>query len=164
MHGGARNFRALEDFQQSRSAIPGQIFAASDDHVALQRGHRQRVDPVEIEIAHEAIEGRSDVVENLLGIIDEVHLVHRQYDVRNAQQAGDIGVAARLRQQTFARIHQHDRQVCSRGPGHHVARVLLVSRRIGDDELARRRGEIAIRHIDGDALLAFGQQPVGQQR
>ena len=48
--------------------------------------------------------------------------------------------------------------------GGHVARVLFVPRRVGDDELAPRRGEIAVRDVDGDALLALGAQAVGQQR
>jgi hypothetical protein len=39
-----------------------------------------------------------------------------------------------------------------------------VAGRIGDDELAFRRGEIAIGDVDGDALLALGAQAVGEQR
>ena len=39
-----------------------------------------------------------------------------------------------------------------------------MARRIGDDELALRRGEITVGDIDGDALLAFGTQAVGKQR
>ena len=34
---------------------------------------------------------------------------------------------------------------------------------VGDDELALRGREIAIRHVDGDALLALGLQAVDQQ-
>ncbi len=37
-----------------------------------------------------------------------------------------------------------------------------MPRRIGDDELAFRRGEIAIRDINRDALLAFGAEAVGE--
>ena len=39
-----------------------------------------------------------------------------------------------------------------------------MSWRVADDELAPGCGEIAIRHIDGDALLAFGLQAVREQR
>src|SRR5438445_10483083 len=39
-----------------------------------------------------------------------------------------------------------------------------MSRRIGNDELSCRRLEVAIGDVDGDALLAFGPQPVGKQR
>ena len=34
--------------------------------------------------------------------------------------------------------------------------------RVGDDEFAARRGEIAVGDVDGDALLAFGAQAVGE--
>jgi hypothetical protein len=39
-----------------------------------------------------------------------------------------------------------------------------VPRRIRDDELALRRGKIAVGDIDRDALFAFGAQAVRQQR
>ena len=35
--------------------------------------------------------------------------------------------------------------------------------RIGDDELALRRGEGAVGHVDGDTLLALGCEAVDQQ-
>src|SRR5207253_207863 len=41
---------------------------------------------------------------------------------------------------------------------------LLVAGRIRDDEFPLGSGEVAIRDIDRDALLAFGLQAVGQQR
>ena len=37
-----------------------------------------------------------------------------------------------------------------------------MARSVRDDELAPRRGEVAIRDVDGDALLAFGAQAVGE--
>ena len=54
--------------------------------------------------------------------------------------------------------------VGGRGAGDHVARVLLVARRVGDDELALVGGEEAVGDVDGDALLALGRQAVDQQR
>ena len=38
-----------------------------------------------------------------------------------------------------------------------------MARRVGDDELAAVGREVAIRDVDGDALLALGLQAVGQQ-
>jgi hypothetical protein len=52
-------------------------------------------------------------------------------------------------------VDQHHRGVATRGGSDHVARVLLVARRVGDDELARSRGEIAECDVDRDALFAF---------
>ena len=72
-------------------------------------------------------------------------------------------MAPRLRQQALARIDQDDGEIGGGGAGRHVAGVLLVAGRIGDDEAARLRREIAIGDVDGDALLALGREPVDQQ-
>ena len=72
-------------------------------------------------------------------------------------------MAARLHAHALLRVDQHHGGVGGRGAGGHVARVLLVARAIGDDELAARRLEVAIGHVDGDALLALGLQAVDQQ-
>ena len=71
---------------------------------------------------------------------------------------------AGLAQDAAAGIDEHDCQIGRRGSGRHVAGVLLVTRCIGDDELALRRREEAIGHVDRDALLAFRFEPVDQQR
>ena len=63
-----------------------------------------------------------------------------------------------------ARVHEQDRDVRRRRAGRHVARVLFVARRVGEDELAARRREIAVRDVDRDALLALGFEAVGEQR
>ena len=73
-------------------------------------------------------------------------------------------MAPGLRQHALARIDQHHGQIGVGGAGRHVARVLLMARRVGDDEAALVGGEEAIGDIDGDALLALGLQPVDQQR
>jgi hypothetical protein len=39
-----------------------------------------------------------------------------------------------------------------------------VAGRVGDDELARGRGEVAVRDVDRDPLLALGGEAVEQQR
>jgi len=56
------------------------------------------------------------------------------------------------------------REVGGRRTRDHVARVLHVARRVGDDELPTRGGEVAVRDVDRDALLALGAQAVGEKR
>ncbi len=68
-----------------------------------------------------------------------------------------------LRQQSFLRVRKHDRSIGRARRRRHVARVLLVSGRVGDDEFPPRRGEVAIGDIDGNALFALGLQSVGKQ-
>ena len=45
----------------------------------------------------------------------------------------------------------------------HVARVLFVARRVRHHELALGGGEVAVGHVDGDALLALRRQAIHQQ-
>ena len=69
----------------------------------------------------------------------------------------------RLLEQTVAGVDQHDRQLCGRGAGDHVAGVLNVAGRVGDDEFPLGSGEVAVRDVDRDALLPLGAQAVGHQ-
>jgi len=55
-------------------------------------------------------------------------------------------------------------RVGGRRAGDHVARVLHVPGRVGEDERALRRGEVAVGDVDRDPLLALGPQAVGEQR
>ena len=73
-------------------------------------------------------------------------------------------MALGLDQHALARIYQDRGAIGGRGTGHHVAGILLVSRAVGDDELALLGREKAIGDIDRDALLALGGKPVDQQR
>ncbi len=105
-----------------------------------------------------------DFVEHRLVVADQVHLVHRQQHVADAQQRHDVAVAARLSQQALARVDQHHGDVSRGRAGGHVAGVLLVARAVGDDELALVGAEEAVGDIDGDALLALGGEAIEQQR
>ncbi len=60
-------------------------------------------------------------------------------------------------------VDEDHRQVRGRAAGDHVAGVLEVPRRIGHDELAAGRLEVAVGDVDRDPLLALGAQAVGQQ-
>ena len=83
-------------------------------------------------------------------------------EVGNTQQRRDRGVAPALFDDAEARINEHDGEIRRGGARHHVARVLDVPRGVRDDELPARRREIAIGHIDRDALFAFGAEAVGE--
>ena len=105
-----------------------------------------------------------DHVERLLRVVHQVHLVDRQHDVTDAEQRDDVAVATRLREHALARVDQDHGDVRGRRARDHVARVLLVPRRVGDDELAPVGREEAVGDVDGDALLALRGQSVDQQR
>ncbi len=79
------------------------------------------------------------------------------------QQPRDGGVPPGLLGHAVAGVRHQDDQRGRRRAGHHVPRVLHVARRVGQDEAAARRGEVAVGDVDGDALFPFGPQAVGQQ-
>ncbi len=92
----------------------------------------------------------------LLGPIDQVHLVDAHHQVGNAEQTRQEDVPARLFTHAFSGIHQDDREIGGGRAGDHVARVLKVPGRVGDDDLASRRREVAVGDVDGDALFPLG--------
>ncbi len=102
-------------------------------------------------------------VEHRLVEVHQIHLVHRQHHMADADQLHQEAVPAGLGQHALARVDQDDGQVGGRGAGDHVAGVLFVARRVGDDELALVGGEEPVGDIDGDALFALGRQAVHQQ-
>ena len=81
----------------------------------------------------------ADPLEDLLGVVDEVHLVDAQHQVRHLQQRGEERVPAALLDQPLAGVDEDQREVGRRGPGDHVAGVLDVPGGVGDDEVAPRR-------------------------
>ena len=132
--------------------------------VAVARRDRHRQQRAQAQGRGERLEGALDLPEAALGEIDQVHLVDRQHDIADAEQRDDRGMATGLLDQPVAGIDQQDGEIGVRRAGRHVARELLVARRVGDDEGAPRAGEEAVGDVDGDALLALGLQPVEQQR
>src|SRR5690606_5398765 len=63
----------------------------------------------------------------------------------------------------FSRIDQDNGEIGGGGAGHHVAGILFMPRRIGDDEFPLVGGEEAIGDVDGDTLLALRLQPVEEE-
>ena len=75
----------------------------------------------------------------------------------------DEAVTVRLLEQTGPRVDEDDGEVGRGSARHHVPSVLDVPRGVGDDELPLGRGEVAVSHVNGDALLPLGAEAVGQQ-
>jgi hypothetical protein len=151
-------------FEQARATVPRRARAWLYHVVAKAGGERDRHHRLKAEPGHGAPVLVADRLEPLAAKADEVHLVYRQHDVAYAHQGHDVTVAAGLPQRAAAGVDQHQREVRLRGTGGHVARVLLVPRRVGDDEAAAGGGEAAPGDVDGDALFALGGEPIEQQR
>src|SRR5688572_4874019 len=158
------DFHRLEGLQQRGTVVPGEPLAAIDDHVAVERGHRHERHVVDARAASELAERGDDRIETLAAPVDEVHLVDRDDEMRDADELRDRGVPAGLLDDAVTRVDEQHGKLRRRRCGDHVPRVLLVSGRVGDDELAHGGREVAVRDVDRDALLALGGEAVGEQR
>ena len=149
---------------QARTGVPRRACAARRHVVAAQRRQRNADDFLETELGRELAIVAIDQVEDLARIADEIELVDGKHDALDAEQRDQIAVPPRLRQHALACVDEDDRELCRRCAGDHVARVLLVARRVGDDELAFVRREEAVGDVDRDALLALGGEAIDEQR
>ena len=94
----------------------------------LQRRHRDELEVAHVELGRELAELGLDALEDGLVVVDEVHLVDAQHEVRNAEQRREERVPARLLDDALARVDEDQREVGGRRARHHVARVLHVAR------------------------------------
>jgi len=107
---------------------------------------------------------RDDFVENLLRVIDEIHLVHGDHDLLDPEQRKQITVPPRLLAHTFIRRDEQHRCIRTRRARNHVLQELLVTGRVDDDIRPLRRLELNLRRIDGDVLFLFLEQCIEQKR
>ena len=147
--------------QECRTLVPRQVAAATDDHVALERGDRYEADVIDAS----ALGEREEVVDNgckdFFPVIDQIHFVNGDDEMRNAEQVSKCRMASRLRHDTVPRIDQQNGELRSTGGRHHIARVLLVAWRVGNDELAQSGREITVGNVDGNALFTLRGETVG---
>ena len=134
-----------------------------DDVVAVDRARRNGRDVRETHAGGKLPIVGGDGLEAVAGVPHQIHLVHREHDVADAEERGQVAVTAGLREHALARIDEDHGEVRRRRGGDHVAGVLLVPRGVGHDELAALRREEPIGHVDGDALLPLGHQPIDQE-
>ena len=149
---------------QRRAAVPGCIGTGRRDVVTFECRQRDANDILEADLPRKTAILLLDPIEYVPRIADEVELVDREHHLADAEQRNEIAVPSRLHQHSLAGVDQDHRGIGGRGSSDHVASVLLVARRVGNDELALVGGEKAIGNIDGDALLPFGGETVEEER
>ena len=104
-----------------------------------------------------------DFVEYIFAVAHKIHLVHGKDKVANTHQPANAGVSTRLYENALRCIYENHCEVGKRCAHGHVARVFFMPRSVSNDKAAVIRREIAVRDIDGNALLAFGHQAVQQK-
>ena len=154
----------FQERHQRAAGVPRHVGAVGDDVVPLEGRDGEEVDVGQFEPRGEGLVVGADPLEHRLVPADDVHLVDRHHHVADPQQRDDEAVPLGLREDPVAGVDEDDRQVGGRGPGGHVARVLLVAGGVGDDELPLVGGEVAVGDVDRDPLLPLVLEAVGEER
>src|SRR6516164_666953 len=100
--------------KQRRPMAPVHMRAGADHVIALQRGNWYRGDVLEAERCSEVGELLGDRLEARLVEIDEIHLVHSERDLLDAEQRKDAGVTSRLGEHAASRIDQEHCEIAIR--------------------------------------------------
>ena len=153
----------LQIAQQGRSLIPRSLITLVHHVVAILGADRDEHHVLDIQCLRHLLVVGNNLIIYIFTEINQVHLVDSHQDMRYAEQRRNIAVTHGLLQHAVARIDEDDAQIGSAGTRHHVAGILNMSRSIGDDKLALWCGEIAVSHIDGDALFALGTETIREQ-
>ena len=154
-----RQLGGLQDLQQRRAVVPAERGRRGRPPCRLRAPTcgTKRTSRDAAALGEARGSRRRSAANTSASIADEVHLVDRDDEVRNAEQVGERGVPARLR---HARRGAHRPAGSRAAPCCAAVTMLRVycswPGRVGDDELARGGGEIAVRDVDRDALLALG--------
>ncbi len=104
-----------------------------------------------------------DALEVRAVVADEVHLVHQDREVPNAQHRHHVAVPARVLLDAFVGVDDQERGFGAGRAGDHVLQELDVAGRVDDDVVASARLEEHARGVDRDALRAFVLQRVEQE-
>jgi len=122
-----RGAELLERFEQGGAAMPRRVRARVDQALAVLGRDRDEVRGRDVELAQEFGELGADAVEGFLVVVDEVHLVHRDDDLLEAEEGEQIAVAARLLAEAFMRVDDQDGGVGAGGAADHVLEKFLVA-------------------------------------
>ena len=161
MIGMERN--GLEEIEQRRTFVPRRTLRLVHHIIAIERTQRETSDILKAERTDKVHIFRHNFIEHRLIEAAKVHLIDGQHHMLDTEQRNKESVAVRLCDNAVAGINEDDSKVGRRSARDHVARVLLVSRRISNDKFALIGREIAISHIDGDTLFALSLQAIEQK-
>ena len=149
---------------QGGAVVPRHVLRRIDHVVAKEGAHRQEADVFESKFGCEVCVVGSNLFKPLFTPVHNVHLVDGDHHVLDAQKTNDVRVPPCLNLDPMSCVDQNDCEVTGRGARGHVSGVLLVTRAVGNDELAFAGAEVPIGHIDGDALFTFTFESIHQKR
>ena len=153
----------FKEVEQRRTVIPGGTLRFLHHVVTVKRRKRNAGHIGNSQRSDKLLVFAYNLIEAFFGEVHQVHFINGKHHMLDTQQRHKESVAACLRNDTRAGVYQNNRQVGGRAAGNHVARILFVSRSVGNDEFTIIGGEIAVSHVDSDTLLPLRLQAVQQQ-
>ena len=156
------NLDGFQMLQQCWACVPGHCVTIKNHVIAFQSRQGNRSNRSNIQSLRQHLILLENIFKNGLVVIDQIHFIHCQHNVFDAQQTDDITVSACLCQQAFAGIDKHYSDIGRRSASRHITGVLFMPGAIGNDKFAPLSIEITIRHINGDALLTLGFKTIEQ--
>ena len=154
--GGGRTWpiQSVQRLQQVRSAEPGHRAPTRSDHIlAAARRNRNKGACCQSEALQESAIFRLDLPEAVFRKAGQIHFVHRDNHLAQAEETEQLSVPAALLAHTFIRRDHHDRGIGAGRPGDHVLQEFLMAGRIDDDVVAPGAPKLNLRRIDRDVLL-----------
>jgi hypothetical protein len=134
-----------------------------DDIITITRRQRHTSDFGHPEFTGEVTVNLDEGIEAILPKADKIHFVDSQNNVLNAKQVDNGAVPSGLDGDPLHRIHEQNSQVADAGRRDHVARVLLVSRCIGENKSTPRTREVTVGNVDSDPLLALSLKTIEEK-
>jgi len=102
---------SLKQFEEAFAIIPRHAGAAFDDIVAFEGADGNEADVGDIELAGEIFVIGFDGIEDVLAIVNNIHFVDGDNEVRDAEESADEAVAFSLGDDAVAGVNEDDRQI-----------------------------------------------------
>jgi len=147
----------VERLEQSLTVVPARIVGGFGDVVALERGERDelRVVRVELDLLEQLGDLFDDFLEATFLVVDEVHLVDTDDHLADAEGASQEDVLLGLGLNAVVGGDNEDSVVSLGRARDHVLDEVAVARTVDDGEEVIVGVELLVGDVDGDTALAL---------
>ena len=129
----------------------------------MQRGNRDGVGVGNPQVGGHSPKLPLDRAKHILGIVDQVDLIHTKNDGADTKESGDGEMLPGLVDHAVAGVDKQHHNLGGGNTGNRVAGILDVAGRVRKNKRAVRGGKIPVGNINGDALFPLGAQTVDKQ-
>ncbi len=151
-------------FEHRGALVPGELGRAVGDVVAAARRHRDEAGGLDADLVEKGAVLLDDALVHAAVPADQVHLVHHDGELLDAEQRDHVAVAAGVLLHALGRIDHQQGGLRAGGAGDHVLQELDVAGSVEDQVVPQVALEEHPGGIDGDALGLLVLEGVEQER